>query len=156
MGLQRSAPGASESVGLAERMNRTVKEKITTLLISLGLDGKPSLWPWFTQAAAECINATNSPGRDQKSPTELRNLIVVEHGIESTPVPRRIGFGEPVAFKTTRERTNKDRERLPNGSRLGIYLAQPHGGLTEILGFQNERIVIWLVHPSLVSPTDIG
>lgn len=155
MGLQKTAPGSGESVGIAERMHRTVKEKITTLLLSLGIESKPTLWPWMSGAATECINFTSSLNRGGKSPIVLRNALLIEHGLDPVPTPKRVGFGEPVLFRTPREKTRKDRERLPNGSRMGLYLSQPHNGLTEILGFQNERLVIWLVHPSLVSSADI-
>lgn len=86
----------------------------------------------------------------------LRNQALEEHNVKPIEALQRIGFGEPVIFNTPREKTKKDRERLPNGSRVGIFLSQPHSGLAQVLGFQNERIVIWLVHPSLVSPADVG
>lgn len=132
VGLQKTAPGSGESVGIAERMHRTLKEKITTLLVSLGIESKPTLWPWMAGAAAECINFTASPNRNGKAPVTLRNAILEKYDVEPIPTPKRIGFGEPVLFRTPREKTRKDRERLPNGSRIGLYLSQPHSGLTEV------------------------
>lgn len=151
VGLETIAPGVSESLGSAERANRTIKDKISVLLLSLGLEEKPSLWPFFVHAAAECINHTASPGRDGKSPVEVRRMLA---GDNSTPEAPAFGFGEPVFFRTRRERTIKEPERLPNGHRIGIYISTIHSGMVEVLGFQRGNIVFWQVHPNLVSKAD--
>lgn len=152
VGLQTTAPGASQSLGAAERANRTIKDKITVLLLTLGLENKPHLWPWFTTAAVSCINYTATPSRNGSCPAKLRHEALQELGLEEdfVPLPTHF-FGDPVYLQTPREKTSKELERLPNGLRMGIYLGQQNNGVAEVLGFQKNGLVIWVVHPSVIS-----
>lgn len=147
---QSVAPGASESMGMVERMNRTIKDKITTMLIGLGLEERGELWPWFTAAASTSVNYTrNATGT--KCPAELRHEALGSDGVFSLP---KFLYGSPVYFTDERNRTNKEEDKLPNGKRLGLFLAQEHSGCCEVLGVQRQRLVIWVVHPNSVSKAD--
>lgn len=85
----------------------------------------------------ECINHTVSPLGS--SPSTLQQEVL---DFQAPSGPRTksdsavclpaLGFGEVVYFNTKREMTRKDRERLPNGTRIGLYLAQINGGVVEV------------------------
>lgn len=149
VGHQTCAPGASSSMGKVEKAHDLVKKKISMLLIDLGLEQRAELWPWLCEASCEALNATASAGADS-SAFQRRNDILV-----SLEYPKRLmhshGFGDVVWFKTPRELTAKERDKLPSQHRKGLYLATHHSGSCSVLGFQNERATVWNVHPRQVS-----
>lgn len=150
VGLQNAAPGAHQSMGKVERANRTIKDKITTLMIDLGIELRSELWPWFTTAAAEAINSTmNSNGY---IPKDKRHEML--HPNETRAPIKKFGFGDLVYFQALREKKKKERERLPNGKRIGMFLSSEHSSNVTILGFQEERVVIWVTHMSQLSPAN--
>lgn len=66
---EKSAPYSAQQNGLAERMNRTIIEKVRCMLLEANLT--KDFWAEVVYAAADIINVLPNSANDNKSPNEL-------------------------------------------------------------------------------------
>lgn len=139
--LQTTAPGNSFSNGGVERANRTLKDRIHALMVDLGIDTWPELWPWMVHAAAKAHNATFNPSIGTSPERQEK-----EHQADE------FYFGQGVLFTNPVEKRKKN--KLHN-KLAGIFIAKQHDGACEVLEpvAEEDCLSLHVVHPTKITRT---
>lgn len=123
--LESTAPASSWSNGGVERANQTLKNLITTLMVHLGVEGWPEIWPWFITAACHAHNSTYNEAI--KMPP-LASISGKAPNID-TLFPS-LPFGRGVLFSNLSD--GKKRKNI-NKKIPGIFLAMTNSGSAEVI-----------------------
>lgn len=151
VGAETCAPGGSESIGAAERLNQTVKNNLDKLLEIMGLHDARDLWPWLVKAVELSLNHRYSPSVGA-IPAQARNkILTTSHGRnEEDCVPPPFGPLDVVYFNTPRDKVGV--ELSVSGHREGIFLGYAHSGAAEVLTFQNGELIRFVCPAKYLQP----